>query len=560
MATRSLITEYVKNIDGNYTSVEIHPITDSESVYTTTTQRENENYGNYPGLPLEVGNDTTAQETVLQSLLKTRSRLYELRAFKNVTINTSAYNIKSDSSVPSSKILSHAVDDITTKIDNKYDALNSKFTTLDEKFQASSSSYISKSDLLFGTAYKNTNPPTTKNYVGIITGTDNTIGNNVEYSTIIGSRKSNINEGTFTSIIASNESIIQYPGFAHGALMWHSLIMGSSTANVRNDFSAIICGADCICESDYSAILCSDNSNIIANTDMDFDTNAIMFAHRSRISHSEYSGIFFGESNFIHDSKRSFILGDNCNISNRIGTYMFGSGLTASKSDGEEYDDVGRSNTQTRFYLGSYNNTNLGDDRSFDVLIIGSGTKTTRHNAFRLNSINGTWLGVGSYNTSGADYAEYFEWADGNNDNEKRTGYFVSLENDKIVKADEESDFILGVVSSSPSVVGNSDESWSKKYLKDEFGANIIETDKNGNAIGLKINPDFDSDAKYIRREDRKEWDKVGMLGVLVVRDDGTCEVNGFCKCGKNACATKSETGYRVISRVNDHLVKIIFR
>ena len=50
------------------------------------------------------------------------------------------------------------------------------------------------------------------------------------------------------------------------------------------------------------------------------------------------------------------------------------------------------------------------------------------------------------------------------------------------------------------------------------------------------------------------------MLGVLVVRDDGTCEVNGFCKCGKNACATKSETGYRVISRVNDHLVKIIFR
>ena len=59
-------------------------------------------------------------------MLKTRSRLYELRAFKNVTINTSAYNIKSDNSVPSSKILSHAVDDITTKIDNKYDALKTK--------------------------------------------------------------------------------------------------------------------------------------------------------------------------------------------------------------------------------------------------------------------------------------------------------------------------------------------------------------------------------------------------------------------------------------------------
>lgn len=95
----------------------LHPITDSESVYTTTTQRENKNYDSYPGLPLEVGNDTTAQETVLQSLLKTRSRLHELRAFKNVTINTNAYTSdKSNKSVPSSKVLYDTVTDINTNL------------------------------------------------------------------------------------------------------------------------------------------------------------------------------------------------------------------------------------------------------------------------------------------------------------------------------------------------------------------------------------------------------------------------------------------------------------
>ena len=116
MATRSLITEYVKDTDGNYNSVEIHPITDSASVLTTTTQESGKNYGSYTGLPLETGSTTTTQETVLQSLLKTRSRLYELRAFNNVTINTSSYDINSDTSVPSSKVLKNAVDGVNTEV------------------------------------------------------------------------------------------------------------------------------------------------------------------------------------------------------------------------------------------------------------------------------------------------------------------------------------------------------------------------------------------------------------------------------------------------------------
>jgi hypothetical protein len=50
------------------------------------------------------------------------------------------------------------------------------------------------------------------------------------------------------------------------------------------------------------------------------------------------------------------------------------------------------------------------------------------------------------------------------------------------------------------------------------------------------------------------------MMGVLSVRDDGTCQVNGFCNVAKGGIATASSSGYRVISRVNENIVKVIFK
>ena len=132
MATRSLITEYVKDTDGNYNSVEIHPITDSASVLTTTTQESGKNYGSYTGLPLETGS-TSTQETVLQSLLKTRSRLYELRAFNGVTINTSGWKTdQTDTSVPSSGVLFGAM----SAIANTLTTMSGNITKADDKLDA----------------------------------------------------------------------------------------------------------------------------------------------------------------------------------------------------------------------------------------------------------------------------------------------------------------------------------------------------------------------------------------------------------------------------------------
>lgn len=55
-------------------------------------------------------------------------------------------------------------------------------------------------------------------------------------------------------------------------------------------------------------------------------------------------------------------------------------------------------------------------------------------------------------------------------------------------------------------------------------------------------------------------WSAVGMLGVLSVWDDDTCEVNGYCNIADGGIATKSDSGYRIVKRVNENIVKVIFR
>ena len=60
----------------------------------------------------------------------------------------------------------------------------------------------------------------------------------------------------------------------------------------------------------------------------------------------------------------------------------------------------------------------------------------------------------------GADYAEYFEWKDGNSSDEDRRGYSVILDGNQIVKATDSDDAskIIGVsYQVIPAVVGDSD-------------------------------------------------------------------------------------------------------
>lgn len=232
-----------------------------------------------------------------------------------------------------------------------------------------------------------------------------------------------------------------------------------------------------------------------------------------------------------------------------------------------------------QYVVGKFNTDTTGPTSITDtnaaagVFIVGVGTgSSARNNGFRVNPA-GRPYALSSMGTSGADYAEYFEWLDGNPNDEDRRGRFVTLEGDKIRYAIAKDDYILGIVSAEPTIVGDiQSEAWHNMYLKDVYGERIVEvvevketTDESGIIIPAHIerrwvlNPDYDSTQKYVSREDRPEWDAIGIVGKLVAIDDGTCEVNGYCYPSVDGIATSTEnkTKYRVIERLDSTHVRV---
>lgn len=236
---------------------------------------------------------------------------------------------------------------------------------------------------------------------------------------------------------------------------------------------------------------------------------------------------------------------------------------------------------------GHYNDTSLATKNSISgtsstgsAFVIGNGTSSSASNAFRVRGDGATYA-KGSYHATGADYAEFSEWADGNQNGEDRRGYFVTYDDEKptMIRKANEGDYILGIVSGNPCIIGNADEDWMGRYVFDEFGTIQYEEveeeeeyvdEKTGETktrtvtiTKYKENPDYDPTREYEQRENRKEWSAVGWLGVLQVRDDGSCIPGGYCKPINGGIATTSERGidtYRVLERVTDNVVKVVLK
>ena len=236
------------------------------------------------------------------------------------------------------------------------------------------------------------------------------------------------------------------------------------------------------------------------------------------------------------------------------------------------------------FVIGGYNVDSSGSDTSTSyqiqtLFIIGNGISNTRSNAFRVSGMG--VYGKGAFNSSGADYAELFEWLDGNPDKEDRVGRFVTLDDDRIRLATPGDDYILGVVSGNPSVVGDVyDDQWAGMFVLDVYGRPVYEwrdfpaetmevPDENGGMKiieiapacrkrVLKLNPDYDPVQTYVPRTQRPEWAAVGLLGKLVALDDGTCQPNGWAAVGEGGTASVEKTKYRVMSRLDESHVRVM--
>ena len=223
-----------------------------------------------------------------------------------------------------------------------------------------------------------------------------------------------------------------------------------------------------------------------------------------------------------------------------------------------------------------------------DIYGIGTGPRT---NGYTLDwTGNATFAGTVT-SASGADYAEYFEWKDGNKDSEDRVGYIVTLDGNKIVKA-KAGDDILGIISGCATVIGdNAEWNWQGRFERDEFGRIIydqveqfIDTpdpdwepnpEKPDEEVPMikkslgyfpvpRENADYDPTKEYANRSNRPEWDTVGMMGKLYVRDDGTAAINDYVTVSAttDGVATKAEgrTSMRVMERVNDHIIRVCFK
>ena len=270
-------------------------------------------------------------------------------------------------------------------------------------------------------------------------------------------------------------------------------------------------------------------------------------------------------------------------------------GASSSASHAEGYGTTASSfasHAGGKYNKGMTNSTGETDNTG-DAFVIGNGTEAyTLSNAFRV-TYGGAVYGLSAFNSSGADYAEFIKpWADGNPDNEDRVGYMVTIKNGLLHKAND-GDYIVGITSGNPSVVGNADEDYYWRYARDEFNRFVYEDaeeeveqldddgapvlDENGMPVMVKTgniiknahyklaadyNPTKQND--YIERKNRPEWSYVGMVGVIPVRDDGTCEAGCFCKCGQNGIATRAESRgfdtFFVIERISDNVVSVEIR
>jgi hypothetical protein len=172
---------------------------------------------------------------------------------------------------------------------------------------------------------------------------------------------------------------------------------------------------------------------------------------------------------------------------------------------------------------------------------------------------DGNAFADGTWSNNGADYAEFFESANGQ---ALTLGATVVLDGNKVREATEQdpASAVIGVVrpkepSKASMVIGNTAwNKWANKYLTDDFDRYIMEdhdvvewTDEEGKQHSYeshnipegitvpadatikthddkgnkfqhyKLNPAWDKNAEYVNRENRPEWNIIGLVGQVKV-------------------------------------------
>ena len=286
---------------------------------------------------------------------------------------------------------------------------------------------------------------------------------------------------------------------------------------------------------------------------------------------SNDGNIYFGDSGdddigfitYAHGSDNLMQFGTNAAERMRISS----SGEVLIGGTNSDYVDAGGIQTNGSGSLRTYGLYHNGTTSGIDLVNwntgIGSGGLGSGGNFLQLTDGGNTrfkFKGDGnatcdaSFSGGGADYAEYFEWKDGNSNNEDRIGLSVVLDNGKIREATTSDNNIIGVVSANPTVIGDEQpHHWQDKFVTDDYGRIKYEdltcfkweyinekgeketdsyikgrTDKDipENATNVEsfkhsyemINPNYDENLEYTPRSKRQEWSCIGLMGKLRIK------------------------------------------
>ena len=174
------------------------------------------------------------------------------------------------------------------------------------------------------------------------------------------------------------------------------------------------------------------------------------------------TGRYSGRLQYDHNSDSMRFYTNNGNERARIsGDGYFKASDTGSYSSSVSYHEFNQSNNE-QMLLTKASHASFTENM---LILRAVRSNTSAYGFLRCQSSNGSDQEIvlrgdgngfadGSWVGGGADYAEYFEWSDGNTESEDRRGISVVLDGNKIREAvaGEEP---IGVISGNPSVVGD---------------------------------------------------------------------------------------------------------
>lgn len=227
--------------------------------------------------------------------------------------------------------------------------------------------------------------------------------------------------------------------------------------------------------------------------------------------------------------------------------------------------------TNTKNATGSHIMGIYGDaDTPFSWFLGGGTSDTDRSLAAKILYTGDAYI-RNAWNAGGSGFAELFK----SQCQTIEAGYFVTLYDDNVQLVHCREDYILGVTTSAPGFVANSVglkkttiglakqgldsttdlilpevKDHEGKVLAPEQSVKVAEPNKNSE--NMKSAVQYSDEGTY--------WISVVLMGQVVVYDDGTCKPNQYCLPNENGIATEAKEGYRVMKRLCDNQIVIMFR